>query len=222
MPYVKKGRRSTKKAVTKTARAVVKASKYLMLKSVETKHHAYDPTTPLSHNTFFSYSITQQVPVGNTSISRVGDSILLQSLILSGEWVCSSAILNVKYRVLVGWTRNQIANTSIASAVFGPTDLFYPQAGFFAHRIVNPSIFQPVYDEMIDINSNNTTGNDLKSFYVKIGLKMQKFDYANQGSALGKNRNLSLIIIPYLSGGQIAGTITGSIQMNSVLLFKDP
>lgn len=222
MKYGRKTRRGSKKSVSKQARAVVKASKSLMLKSVETKYITFDGSTVTKSEGIFSYSPTQQLTVGNTANTRVGDSVLLQSLILSGEWVCLANIMNVKYRLIVGWTRNQSAQTTVAKNTLTSSDLFYVQSGFLAHRIINPSIFTVLYDEMVDINSNTTTGSDVKSFYSVINLGLKKFEYAAVGGSLGKTRNLVVVFIPMLTAGQPSDTTTGSIQLNSVLKFKDP
>lgn len=221
MPYARKTG-SKRKSTTKAARAVVKASKYLMLKSVETKHHVANVGTNLVSESIYTYSPTQQVLVGNTSGTRIGDAILLQSLILSGQWVCASAALNVKFRIIVGWSRNQAANASMAPATLGAAEFFYQgSTGPMVNRVVNPYQFTTLYDEIVDINSNTSTGSDIKSFYSVIGLGMKNFKYANTGGSFGQACNLVVGVFPYIAVGA-TGTACGKVDMQSVLKFKDP
>jgi hypothetical protein len=133
-------RRSSKKAVTKTARKVVKASRMLMLKSVETKHSLFNSSFITNNNQVQCWSPTQQIQVGNTAQTRVGDSVLLQQLILSGEFILNASALNNKYRIIVGYTRVQNDIKSVSSVSLSSTDLWYPIGGFFIHQIINPAV----------------------------------------------------------------------------------
>lgn len=220
MKYFKK-RKTTKKTVSKQAREVVKASKALMLRQVETKYFPYNWSTALASQTIYSFSPMQQLPIGNTATTRVGDSVILQSLTLSGEIIMDASVLNGKFRIMVGYSRNQTVNTLITSGALSATDLFYAQLGTLPHRIVNPSIWTSLYDEMIDINSNTSVGRDIRSFYVTVGLKNFKFDYAGVGGSIGKLKNLFVVIIPY-SPVPGSGDLVGTVQANSCLKFKDP
>jgi len=220
--YAKK--RSSKRAKsTKTARAVVKATKYLMLKSVETKYITYGIDHSVEGNDIVSFSPTQQVPVGNTSISRVGDSILLQSLTINTGFHVLATILNAKVRYIVGWTRNQTANTTVADNVLTNNDLFYATSGAMpsVNRIINPAIFTAIYDEVVDINSNTSSGLDVRSSYVNIKLGMKKFDYAAAGGSLGKVRNLVCICTAWVPGATY-GVAMGKWNSVFCLKFKDP
>jgi len=215
--YAKK-KRSSKKTITKTARAVVKASKYLMLKSVETKYSLYATTQLVANNTQYSVSPTQQVLQGNTATTRIGDTILLQSLTLSGHIQMASTCLNAKFRLMVGWTRNTIANTTLATGVLTTGDVFFTSSALLTNKIVNPAIFTVLYDEMFDINSNTTTGQDIKSFYSVVKLGLKPFHYSTPAGSLGKTRNLTIIMF---SDAPVAGN-TGSWSFNANLKYKDP
>lgn len=220
--YAKK--RTYKRAKsTKTARAVVKATKYLMLKSVETKYHTYGIDHAMLGNDIVSFSPTQQVPVGNTAITRVGDSILLQNLTMNMAFHVNSTVLNCKVRYIVGWTRSQTANTVVANNVISGTDLFYATTGSMpnVNRIINPAIFTVLYDEVVDINSNTTTGLDVRSSYHSIKLGLKKFDYAAAGGSLGKVRNLVCVAITWIPGAAY-GTGAGRWNGVTALRFKDP
>ncbi|AMB43011.1 hypothetical protein [Circovirus-like genome DHCV-6] len=219
--YYKK--RVFKKKVGKQARAVVKASRMLMLKSVETKAFVVNNSQVLGNNQIFSLSLTQQIAVGNTSVTRVGDSILLGSLTLSGELTAYATIQSVKYRVIVGYTRNTVANgSSMIQGILGYGDIFYSVGtpGYLAHGVVNPQAFTALYDEMIDLNSDSAQVH-LRSFYTRINLKMSKFDYATQGGSLGKVKNLSFVIVP-LAFPFTQSAAIGELQSIQVLKFKDP
>ena len=220
--YVKKSTRTSKKSVTKQAKAVVKASKMLMLRSVETKYEnpAFDQV--LADNAIYAVSPTQRIVQGNTSVTRVGDSILLQSINISGRFRILAACLNMKYRILIGFTRNQTTNTSLATGVIGTTDVFYATGATQrnADKIVNPAIFTSIYDEMFVVNSNTTTGQDISSFYSTVNLKMKKFDYAAAGGSLGKLNNLVVLIV-----GDSPSPVTGNLgtcTFATLLKFKDP
>lgn len=221
---MKYARKRSSKTTGKQAGAVAKAAKRILLRAAESKYFAFDFSSNVTSETFWSFSPTQQIINGTAANARIGDTILLQNLILSGEWTCAAAILNVKYRMIVGWSRAQTSNTTLTTGILDATSLFYPvSSGQVAHRVVNPAIFTTLYDEMIDINSNTTTGADVRSFYVDINLRMKQFKYANNGSALGKTQNLFVVILPMLTAaGAVSGTTTGSIRACSVLRFKDP
>jgi len=214
-------KRAGKKSVTKSANAIVKKAKSLMLRSVETKFFYPSYTQLLAATSIYSYSPTQGLPVGNTAITRVGDQVLLESVTIAGQYRIASACLNAKLRILVGYTRNQTANTSFATGIIGTNDLFYATGSVGnTDKIVNPSIFTCLYDEMWDINSNTTTGQDIRSFYARIPLKMRKFDYAISGGSLGKTTNLVVAVVT--DSPTPSGLNTGTIFLGVNLKFKDP
>jgi len=220
--YVKK--RSYKKSKpTKTARAVVKATKYLMLKSVETKYHTYGINGSMLGDAIYSFSPTQQVGVGNTAITRVGDKILLQNFILNSSFVIDAAILNAKVRILVGWTRKQTANTTLATGILDPSDIFLASAGSIpnVNRIVNTALFTPLYDQVFDVNSNTTTGRDVRSQYCSVNLGMKNFEYGAVGGSLGKTRNLVAVAMCWQPGAAYGGAC-GTWNLGACLKFKDP
>jgi len=217
-------KRSGKKSVNKSANAIVKKAKSLMLRSVETKFFYPSYAQLMANSAIYSYSPTQGLPVGNTANTRVGDQVLLSSLTVGGHFRILGSVLNAKMRILVGYSRNQTANTSLATGIIGATDLFYATGAIpNVDKVVNPAIFTCIYDEMWDINSNTTTGQDLRSFYARIPLKLKKFDYAASGGSLGKSTNLVVVCItesPSPSGG--AGGTNGTIFLGVNMKFKDP
>jgi len=218
--YVKK--RGAKKSVTKQAKAVVKASRALMLRSVETKYEypAFDQV--LASNTIYTISPTQRIVQGNTAVTRVGDSLLLQSLNVSGRMRILAACLNAKFRIIAGYTRSQVVATSLTASGLGTADVFYATGATqsFADRCINTSIFTPIYDEMFVVNSNTTTGQDITTFYSTVNLKMRKFDYAAIGGSLGKTNNLVVLVMGD-SPSPVAGNI-GVMSFATLLKFKDP
>lgn len=213
-----KRKRSTKKTVYKNAKAVIKASKKLALRSVETKWVNTAPNQVLATGSIYSVSPTQLLTYGNTANTRVGDDILLQSLTLSGHFQCAAAILNVKVRIIVGWSDLDTANTTFATGIIGTTDLFYTGGTNITDRVIHPSLMTVLYDEIMDVNSNTSTGRDYKSFYTVIGLGMKKFKY-KPATGLGKAKNLFLCV---LSDNPTAAGNNGVVQMSCLLKFKDP
>jgi len=222
MVYVKSStKRYGKKRATTQAKAVVKATKMLMLRSVETKYHITNiSVAALNHDTIYSFCPTQTIPVGATATTRVGDKILLKSFEWNGTFNVLSTILNAKVRVLVGWSRDQSAATTLTTAGLASNDIFYPSGGLQAQQIVNPSLFQVLSDNVYDINSNTTTSLDCKSWYTYQNLKLMNFKYAGQGSDVGQNKNLWCVIIPFNITGAAGGAF--AIQSSACLKFKDP
>ena len=217
----KKSSTKYKKSTSKQAKAVVKATKFLMLKSVETKYYPIDCSIPLVSNSLYTVSPTQQIAVGNTASTRIGDSILLQSLQLNGYFHVDSLATNVKVRLLVGWSKSQVVNLTMSSSGLGVTDIFHAMGGEVINRIVNPSSFTSLIDVVFDINSNTTTTKDLRSFYFKEKLGMTKFDYTPLGGSLGKKRNLFIAVIcQEVDVGPGLPVCVG--QFCSKLMYKDP
>lgn len=213
---------SKKKSVSKQAKAVVKASKMLMLRSVETKYEYPSFDQIMATNTIYSVSPTQRITQGNTATTRVGDSILLQSINIAGRFRILSAVLNVKFRVMIGYTRSQTPNLSLTASILTSNEVFYATGATqsFSDRVVNPAIFITLFDEMFVVNSNTTTGQDIASFYNTVNLKMKKFDYSGIGGSLGKLNNLTVLIMgdsPTPSTGNI-----GVMSMATLLKYKDP
>lgn len=213
-----------KKSTNKVARKVVKVAKSLMLRQVETKQYCPGYIQQLKNEAIYSFSPTQSINVGNTSTTRVGDSLLLQSLIISGRFEVNAAVLNCKTRLLIGYSNVEDANVNVSDVVFGATDIFVASGTVaLTDRIVDPHKFSPVYDEMFDINSNTTTGQDIKSYYRAVNLKMKKFDYRNQGGSLGKFKNLYVIAISNSpSPTPTPNFFTCKWHINANLKFKDP
>lgn len=179
--------------------------------------------TSMFHNSIYSISPTQTITQGTTNQTRVGDSVYLQSFHLNGFFAASSAANAVqKYRVIVGWTGRENANTAFATGVIAATDLYLPNTfGDQTIGIINSKAFTVLSDMIIDINSNVSTSKDLKSFSINIPLR-QNFRYISEGGAFGKNKNLIFVVVPYINGGTPGATNAGTISFSWALKFKDP
>jgi len=224
MPNVKKSKSGSKKATTKQAKGVVKAAKMLMLKSVETKQFNFGTAFSFNDNDINTVTPTQWLVQGNSAVTRVGDSVLLESLTMNLTTNVLAAIYNAKIRIIVGWSSFEVANTTFAANQYGQTEFFYPTTlGTVpnTHRLINTNSFSAIYDEVIDINSNTATGKDIRTTYVRLGMKMKKFDYSPAGAAYGKNKNLVVLVCGHIPSGAF-GAALGQVAGTIMLKYKDP
>lgn len=188
----------------------------------ETKYQLWeDLSEPLTSGTPIVVSPTQMVAQGNTNTTRVGDSIYLQALRVTG-FLTSGTIANAaqKYRILVFWSKVTTTAVAWASPGFG-TDMFLNGTyGIVVNGIINPKAVTILADMVVDINCFVSGAAEVKSFAFNVPLNT-KFDYQTPGGSLGKTKNLYLAVIPYSAVSGAVGA-AGYIATSLALKFKDP
>lgn len=195
-----------------------------MLRLSDAKYQSYEwSANGLLHNTIWSVSPLQNIVQGTTNQTRIGDSIYLQNMTISGL-VNATALANaaLRARIIVGWSSKQIANTTFATPVLGTTDLFQPNTYNFnvSAGVINPRAFTVLSDMVIDINAVVTSARDLKSFYYTVPLN-QNFDYIASQSSFGKRKNLFFVVIPFFVTGTGTTTVCDVVASYTVK-YKDP
>jgi len=223
MPKTYKKRRTYKRKSTYKRKTVSSMMSKQLLRMSEPKFFPVDEIVDMKHNTYFQFSPTQAITPGNTASTRVGDSIYLQSLHLSGFYE-SSAIANAsnKFRCMVFWSPVALPAPNITSNIVTGTQLFFPGTDFLVpNAVVNPKAITLLSDFVIDMNQQLSTAKDLKSFNVTIPIN-QTFNYGVAGGPYGKFKNLYVTFVAITPGGTNGTTQVGFTNYSSVLRYKDP
>jgi len=190
-----------------------------MLKNTPAKHDTYAPTQALKHNNIYSTNITEQITQGFTNEGRDGDSIFLEAVKLRGIITSATAAGAYSYRLLVGFTGEEITTGATFNVTLSTGQLFLPNGASQLTSIINPKAFTCIYDQVFDINSQIAGIADVHSFVANISLK-QKFLYQNSASIYGKTKNLHLVVIGNVFGGTSDSTSVGEIVVHVDTIFK--
>lgn len=224
--YTKKNaapRKYTKKSKGKGVSSDVKKTILAMATRYEsTIPDAVGGVFNMTSNTIYSLNLTAFIDQGVTNQDRQGDAIFLEMLKLRGYVNSTTAGNAYSFRVMVGWSGEDYTLVTMANTGLTGSEIFLPSTGTTStvHRIVNPKAFTVLYDSTIDVNSQLSTSADISSVIADIPL-YQKFQYQSTASALGKTKNLFLVVIGYGVGLTTGSGVVGSSQINSALSFKN-
>lgn len=177
--------------------------------------------TAVLHGTVYTFGPTQ-IPAQGTAIgNRVGDQIELIALKLRGQFITNASSNVYTYRIIVGWSGNEVAATSLTSGL-GVTDVFFPNTYSvnICDGIVNPKAFTCLYDETVVLNSQITATQDGEQFAITVPFK-EKFPYRAGAATMGKFKQLYVVVCANVAGGTVGVTNAGSVYFSSDLLFKN-
>lgn len=177
--------------------------------------------TAVLSGTMYTFGPTQ-IPTQGTAIgNRVGDQIELIALKLRGQFITNAAANVYTYRILVGWSGNEVAATTLTSGL-GATDVFFPNTYNVnvCDGIVNPKAFTCLYDETVVLNSQITATQDGEQFAISVPFK-EKFPYRAGAATMGKFKQLYVVVCANVAGGVVGVTNAGSVYFSSDLLFKN-
>jgi len=176
-----------------------------------------------THNTLYSVSPTQTVQRGTANDQRIGDSVHLLSLKVSG-FVSSSAIITkaVEYRIMTLWSGEEYAcATSLTTPALTNAEIMVTTTtpSWAPNGVVNPKAVTLLDDRIITLNNSITGVADFESFSFTVPLNCD-FDYQSAGSVYGKTRNLYIVVIGATLDGVAATTVWGQTNFNTDLIFK--
>lgn len=188
------------------------------------RHFTAEDSESSTHNTLLTTMPTQGVAQGSTNISRQGDSIYICALKIKFNFQANSASNGYQWRILVGWTGEEITTANIESSFvsgLAATEIFLPTttSNWVANGIVNPKTFTCLYDQTYDLNSQVTSASDIIGDSATIRIN-QAFDYQSSGSRLGKVKNLAIVVVGCVVGGVSGTTSVGNVVASWDLIFK--
>lgn len=193
----------------------------LVERTKPTKHYTATLGTSFTHNTLSTVNITAGVTQGDLNSSRDGDAISLTGLKLSGQYFSDAVAGAYTFRILVGYSGEEYTSTTFASGL-GSTELFLPNTTttFSTLGLANPRAFTVLHDQKVDLNSQIAGVVDVNSFNLYVPMNNAVFNYQSSASALGKVKNLYVIVMACVGGGTSGITNAGSLVLTCDLLFK--
>jgi len=194
MPYARRkySRKTTKKPASfaKRVRKVISATAQLK--------HASNNTFvgTLSNDLMYFTCPTQNVARGTAINERIGDQVKLKYLKINGFFSASTAAnANVKMRVSVFYCTDGRSASSVSVGTFSAQDLFHPNTfGTPSTGAWDEKAITVLADMTIDLNSNVSTSQEVKSFAFTVPLKNSVCSYKESGSAFSHKRNLYIMI----------------------------
>lgn len=195
--------------------------KSLVTNTLPSKQMSSQLTGAFTHSTQLTLCPTAQVSQGTANYNRVGDQIQLQALKLNGVYFSHTTAGAYTFRIIVGYSGEEYNNTTFATGLT-TAQLFLPNTytNFVSTGIINPRAFRVLHDSKIDLNSQIAAVADLASFSHTVSLGGIKFDYQESTSALGKLKNLYVVVVADVAGGAIGTTSSGTMVMSCDLIFK--
>jgi len=171
----------------------------------------------LTSNQIYNFPLTAQITQGTTQANRTGDSIYLSALKLRG-YIASPVTSSVYfYRIIVGFCNNTNTNVSLLASGFTAADIFLnTPVNAYVNGIINPKAFTALYDTQFTVNSQIASASDGIHWADTVPIN-QKFQYDASNSALGKSKNLFILVIPTAIGT----TAAGSCAISTDLIFKN-
>lgn len=230
LPYLRSNQRSsvrtmgtqnmvTTKRKKRTSRRSFAAK---LMNAQPAKHQSGQTIATLLHDQIWSFNATAAITQGDTNANRSGDYVHLAAIKIKGFFNAAATAGAYSYRIMVGYTGEEYANTSLSSTALTDTELFIPNttANFRGAGLVNPKAFTCLYDETIDINSEIAATLSLKSYAFTVQLD-KRFPYQASGSVFGKTQNLMVVVIGGVAGGSLGITAAGGTTLSYDLIFKD-
>jgi hypothetical protein len=195
-----------------------------LMNTIPAKHYTVAASQAvMTHNTIYTMVPTQGVTQGDGNANRDGDSIDICALKLKGFAQTHSNASAYSYRILVGWSGEELSSLTNFGSGLGASEIFLPSTtdNWVLNGVVNPKAFTCVYDQTIDIGSQITGVVDLTSFSINVPFNT-RFLYQSAASIQGKSRNLCVVIIAATAGGTTGSTNAGAIYAGADLIFKTP
>jgi len=186
-----------------------------------TKHFSNLTAQATTHDTMYVFVPTFPIVEGDTNLDRIGDSIDLMALKIKGYFQAAAAANAYSFRVIVGWSGEELGAGTFGSQSTLPAIIFLPgtYTGWGVNGIINPKAFTVLHDETLDINSEVVATSTISSVAFTVPLNT-KFLYQSASSTWGKTRNLFVIVVSDVLGGVAGTTVTGSTTMSYDVIFK--
>lgn len=186
------------------------------------KHVTGEQGVTMTHNTLYTLVPTAIPTQGDGNTNRDGDSIVLCALKLNGFYNTDTAAGPYSFRIIVGFTGEEYSNTSFGSGI-GTTELFLPNTAGVntANGLINPKAFTVLHDEKFTVNSEIAATRSRIDYNVYVPLNNQKFYYQSTASALGKTKNLVVVIVGDVVLGSSGTTAVGGTTISWDFIFKN-
>lgn len=225
--YVKPRRSKYTKKTSFKPSSVVKKT---ILSMAATYHDTQNDTNlaqNMTHNNLYSNNLTAKVTQGLNGTGRQGDQIFITGVRIKGNYVTNPASNGYQFRLIIGWSGEEYDPTTLGSSGAGtgltPADVFLENTGghLLTSAPINPKAFTALYDQVIDLSSQLSATQEIQHLDAYVPLR-KKFPYQALGSVYGKSKNLYVVCLAGVSGGGVPlTTAVGSVNMNSVLSFKN-
>lgn len=226
MAMVPRRRKGTSygKRVSKRPRVSRVSFKKMVYGVEEAKHFTYENSLACLHNVIYTNCPTQGIVQGTDYKTRIGDEIYISKLNIHGTAVASTAANAFKYRIIVGWTGEEVTGSDIGTVfpiALTTSQIFQPNTTtlFTTNGLINSKAISVVHDQTIDLNSQITGTADWRTFTASIPLDTV-FQYQSSGSVFGKTKNLVVIATAVVAGGTNSTSSCGSIVLSCDLVFK--
>lgn len=171
----------------------------------------------------YTVNLTAGITQGTANTQRNGDAIVLSGLKVKGFYSTDTASNGYGFRVIVGYSGEEFTNTTFSSGAFVAAQLFLPNTSTTQTTAaqIDPKAFTVLHDERITCNSQLEGVRDRQdySFYVNLG--NTKFPYQATASALGKMKNLYMIVTGDVLLGTPGSTAIGGSTLTVDLVFKE-
>lgn len=192
MPYVRrKSRKSVKPAsFAKRVRKVIASTAQLK--------HASNSSNVSSMDTDLMYftSPSQNIAQGTAINQRLGDQVKLKYLKINGYFSAATlANANTKFRVSVFYCAEGKAASSVTTGAFTQAELFLPNSvNTTVCAMFDEKAITVLADMTVDLNSNISTSQEIKSFAFTVPLKNAVLNFRESGSAFSNKRNLYVMV----------------------------
>lgn len=199
-----------------------KSFKNQLYDNMSAKHVTGEQGVSMTHNTLYTLVPTAIPTQGDSNTNRDGDSIVLCALKLNGFYNTDTASGPYAFRIIVGYTGEEYSNTSFSSGI-GTTELFLPNTAgtVTANGLINPKAFTVLHDEKFTVNSEIASTRSRIDYNIYVPLNNQKFYYQSTASALGKTKNLVVVIVADIVAGVSGTTPVGGTSISWDFIFKN-
>lgn len=198
MPYVRRKPRYSRKSVKPVSFA--KRVRKVISSAAQTKHATNNSfVNSMDDGVMYFTSPTQNVSPGTDVASRLGDQIKLKYLKINGFFSAATlANANCKFRVSVFYCPEGKSASSVTSGAFTGSELFHPNTtATYAFAMFDSKAVTVLADMTLDLNSNVSTSQEIKSFAFTVPLKNAVLNYKNSGSAFANKKNIYIMITGY-------------------------
>lgn len=186
------------------------------------KHFTGEQGVTMTHNTLYTLVPTAGPTQGDANTSRDGDAIVLCGLKLSGFYNTDTAAGPYAFRVIVGFTGEEYSNVTFGSGL-GLSELFLPNTGgtVSSNGLINAKAFTVLHDEKFTVNSEIAATRSRADYSIYVPLNNQKFYYQSSASALGKTKNLVVVICADVVAGTTGTTAVGGTSISWDFIYKN-
>jgi len=220
MPYV---RRKYSRKINKKPASFAKRVRKVISSTAQTKHATNNTfVSGMDSDVLYFTSPTQNISMGTSINQRIGDQVKLKYLRVNGFFAASTAAnANVKFRVTAFYCAEGKAASSVTVGAFTSSELFQPNtAPTTVNGIFDEKAVTVLADMVVDLNSNVSTSQEVKSFNFTVPLKHAVLNYRESGSAFSNKRNLYLCITGHTPNGLNVADL-GNISYSYDLAYTD-